>query len=114
MRRLLLVATLFLAGCGQPLPKPECDPAQTPDSVLTCDEAVRAALGALPNGHPPITRIQFGYGSLTGSSFLGSYPAGDQPTYGVVVFTWADGSRRQYVGLTVYHGQLTVGEPAPY
>ena len=114
MRRLLLVATLFLAACGQQLPKPECDPAQTSESRLSCGEAVRAALGALPNGHPPITRIQFGYGSLTPSFFVGSYPAGDQPTYGYVVFTWANGSRRQYVCLAVYHGQLTVGEPTPY
>jgi len=114
MKRLLLVATLLLAACGEQLPKPECDPAQTPESVLTCDEAVRAAVGALPNGHPPITRIQFGYGSVTPTYFVGNYPAGDEPTYGYVVFTWADASRRQYVGLEVYHGQLTVGKPAPY
>jgi hypothetical protein len=113
MKRLLLIGTLLLTACGQlQLPRPECDPKDTAAAVLHCGEAVRAALGALSWNHPTITRIQFLYGSLRW--WQGGFPNGDQPTNGYVVFTWANGSRRQYVDLTVWHGALTVGKPTPY
>ncbi|TMB83523.1 MAG: hypothetical protein E6J39_06335 [Chloroflexi bacterium] len=114
MKHLLLVATIFLVACSGQLPKPECDPAETRDSVLRCNEAVNAAFRALPHSHPPITRIQFGYGSVTPWRGAIPYPSGDQPVYGYVVFTWGDGSRRQYVDLTVWRGALTVGTLTPY
>ena len=113
MKRLLLVAVVFLAACGQlSLPRPECDPADTATSVLHCNEAVRAALTSLPGNHPAITRIQFLYGSVTTPG--GPPPFGEQSVQAYVVFTWADASRRQYVDLTVYRGVLTVGPPMPY
>jgi len=114
MKRVLLVATIFLVACSGQLPKPECDPAETSDSVLRCNEAVSAALRALPESHPPITRIQFGFGSVTPWRGPFPYPSGEQPVFGYVVFTWADGSRRQYVELTMRQGALTAGKPTPY
>jgi hypothetical protein len=107
-----LATILFIAGCGQQLPRPECDPAESAGSPLTCDTAVQAAVQALPPNHPGITRIQFGYG--TANPGFGRALARDQPVYGYVVFTWADGSRRQYVQLTEWQGKLTVESPAPY
>ncbi len=114
MKRLLLVVTMFLVACSGQLPRPECDAAETGESVLRCNEAVSAALGVLPRRHAPIIRIQFGYGSVTPGLGGMLYPSGDQPVYGYVVFTWADGSRRQYVDLTVWRGALTAGRPTPY
>ena len=113
MKRVLLVATILVA-CTAQLPKPECDPAETSDSVLRCNEAVSAALGALAQSHPAITRIQFGYGSVTPWRGAFPYPSAEQPEFGDVVFTWADGSRRQYVDLTVWRRALTVGTLTPY
>jgi hypothetical protein len=115
MKRLLLIAVVFLAACGQlSLPRPECDPGDTATSALHCDEAVRAALSSLPGNHPAITRIQFLYGSVTPGRGARAFPRGEQPVYAYVVFTWADASRRQYVDLTVYRGALMVGPPMPY
>lgn len=110
MKWLLLLTIFLLTACSQ-LPTPECDPAESAGSVLGCREAVRAALAALPAGHATVTRIQFLYGSLgPGAPLL----QGEQPTHGYVVFTWADGTRRQYVALTAFRGSLSVGALAAY
>jgi hypothetical protein len=83
MWRLLLMATLLLAGCDQQLPKPECDPAsQHPDSLLHCDTAVGKALGVLPSDHQTITRVQFLYGSARPYD-CGRGPLKAQPSIGL-------------------------------
>jgi hypothetical protein len=113
MKRLLLIAVVFLAACGQlALPRPECDPKDIATSVLHCDEAVRAALNSLPGSHPAITRIQFLYGGVT--PWACGVFSRDNRVCAYVVFTYADGSRRQYVGLTMRNGVLTVGAALPY
>jgi hypothetical protein len=45
------------------LPEPICAPApDVPGLRLECDDAVAAALEAIGEGHPPVTRISFDYG----------------------------------------------------
>lgn len=69
---------------------------------------------ALPVSHPPITRIQFLYGVTNPGKGRLLLPANQQIVYAYVVFTWADGSRRQQVDLTKLDGKLNVEGPAPY
>jgi len=105
---------LVLTACS-PAVQPECDPNTGPARAdLSCDTAVPAALDALPADHPEITRIQFLYGSaIPCCSYV--YPAGEeQPIQGYVVFTYADDASRQFVDVTSWHRELTVGPPTDY
>ncbi len=115
MLRVWLGLLILLPACGPGLPAPECDAGTAPDEpALSCEVAVDAALGVVAPGHTAIQRIQFLYGSATPCcSYL--VPEGEEaPVQGYVVFTYGDGSPREYVALTLWRGELEVAEPAAY
>jgi hypothetical protein len=118
MWRPALLTMLVLAGCARGTPSPECAPERlAQDAALPCDEAVRAAVAALPDGALEITRVQVVVGSATpwgcGRQLAG--PGTDDALFTCehVVFTYADGAR-QYVQLWLWNGTLRVASPAPY
>jgi hypothetical protein len=111
----LVAVFLLLAACVADFPEAECD--TNPEfvgSALTCDDAVRAAVAALPTDHPAIERVQFLFGSPV--PVLGRlFPAdGEQPIEAYVVFTYRGATDQQYVPVVWYAGELTSGEPAAY
>lgn len=110
-----LMFALTLTACGLVVPSPECDPPTGDDEgALTCEAAVRAATDVLPGDDtPPIDRIQFLYGSATPCCSHLYGPGEEAPVVGYVVFTYASGSR-EYVDVSLWHGDLTAGEPLPY
>lgn len=110
-----MAGLLVLTACGQQLPKPECDTNPAFDgAALRCDAAVAGAVSRLVPDHPPIERIQFLFGSATPCCSVLVHEGVEQPVPEYVVFTYTDGSRRQYVPLTWSSRGLTLGEPAPY
>lgn len=58
---------------------------------LTCDEAIAAALGSLPNEHPEIARIEFGFGDYCEAT--APCPTGIDLLNGYVLVSYATGPR---------------------
>ncbi len=110
-----LLIALTLTACGFAPPSPECDvPRGDAQRALTCERAVHAATGVLPDEDAPrINRIQFLYGSATPCCSHLYGPATEATLDGYVVFTHAGGSQ-EYVGLSLRRGDLTAGQPLPY
>lgn len=114
MRRGVVTVALLLAGCGLGAPAPECDPGgDWQRARLPCGVAVIAATSALPAGHPAITRTQFLYGSATPCCSRLYGDDEEVPVQGHVVFTY-EGGLREYVDVSVWHGELSIGTPETY
>jgi hypothetical protein len=111
---LSITLATVLSACLGGIPGVECDPPEDEQARLTCADAVNAASRALPAGTTAfIDRIQFLYGSPTPCCSR-LYGAGEEaPLVGYVVFTAADGSR-DYVGVSLWDGDLVTGAPMPY
>jgi hypothetical protein len=110
-----LILALTLTACGLVPPSPECDVPRGGDQrALTCEAAVHAAIGVLPDEDTPqVNRIQFLYGSVTPCCSYLYGPGEEAPVDGYVVFTYASGSR-EYVDVSLWHGELNAGELLPY
>lgn len=109
---IVLAMALALAACGAfvPPPAPTCDTAQfAHPATLTCEVAVDAALDSL-SSHPPLTAVEFVYGSICPPNARCMPPDGNA---GTVIVTFGDASQ-QSVYVHLDGGRLVVDPPVPY
>jgi len=109
---LVLTLALAVAACSAFVPglEPECDIAQfNAPPTLTCEAAVSAALDSL-SSHPPVTAVEFVYGSICPPNARCMPPDGSA---GTVIVTFGDASQ-QSVFVFLEGGRLVVEPPVPY
>ena len=114
MKATLLALAFLIAGCGLAGPEPECQTGmEHQTAVLTCGVAVTAARAELSVDHPPITRIQFLYGST--EPCCSRLVRADEiaPLQAYVVFTYSTGARES-VDLAALPHELITGNPKDY
>jgi hypothetical protein len=107
----------LVAGCGSaasptppPAPAPICEEMELAGQpVLTCEEAVAAAVGSLVS-HPTITELRFTYGSLCPPNARCIAPDG---TAGTVIVSFANDTQVS-IYVSIAGGELVVDPPQPY
>jgi hypothetical protein len=108
----VLLMAVALAACSAfvPAPQPECDASQfQAPPMLTCEVAVNAALDSL-SSHPPVTAVEFVYGSICPPNARCMPPDGNA---GTVIVTFGDASQ-QSVYVHLDGGRLVVDPPVTY